>query len=260
MRALQFHYSMHIKFDDPVREHHFTLRCLPVSDERQHIQNLRYEVFPNEFISLAQDSFGNECIYGYSRGEHDHFDIDVQGNVTTGLSDSVSAPRAERAAIYKYQTKLTMPGDALLKYADEFRFPESLPNYNRALSIMQKLHGSFLYVPGVTNVATTAEQALQLGKGVCQDYSHIMISLCRIMKIPARYVVGMLKGEGASHAWVEIYDSGRWFAFDPTNNLVVETEHIKISGGRDYRDCMINQGVFTGKTGQSQEIHVSVQD
>ena len=69
-----------------------------------------------------------------------------------------------------------------------------------------------------------------------------------------------MEGEGASHAWVEIYENGCWYAVDPTNNLIVDDAHIKISHGRDYKDCLINQGVFTGSAGQNQEIHVLVQE
>ena len=101
---------------------------------------------------------------------------------------------------------------------------------------------------------------MALGKGVCQDYSHILLSLCRMEGIPCRYVVGMLIGEGASHAWVEICSEGRWIALDPTNNLVVDDQHIKISAGRDYQDCIINQGIFTGQTRQTQQILVSVKE
>ena len=125
---------------------------------------------------------------------------------------------------------------------------------------MAALYERFQYVPGSTSIRTTAEQALDLGMGVCQDYSHILLSLCRLERIPCRYVVGMLMGEGLSHAWVEICQDGRWIALDPTNNLVVDDQHIKISAGRDYRDCIINQGLFVGQTTQHQEILVRVQE
>ena len=260
MKEQQFHYSMHMTFTSPVKEHHFTLRCIPQTDERQRISNLEIEVFPNEFISWTEDSFGNACIYGYSKGEHDHFDIDVRGIAETGLSDAISVGSMEKTAMYKYPSELTVPGEEIRKFDKQFAFSTDMSNYDKSYAIMQKLYQNFTYVSGVTNVSTTAEQALTLGQGVCQDYSHIMLSVCRLEHIPARYVVGMLEGEGQSHAWVEIYDSGRWIALDPTNNLVVGEDHIKISNGRDYKDCMINQGVFTGITEQVQQVHVSVEE
>ena len=78
--------------------------------------------------------------------------------------------------------------------------------------------------------------------------------------IPAKYVTGMLLGEGASHAWTEIYDKERWLALDPTNLLIVDDKHIKISSGRDYNDCVMNQGLFYGKTFQKQEVQVIVKE
>lgn len=90
-------------------------------------------------------------------------------------------------------------------------------------------------------------------------YSHILISLCHMEKIPARYVVGMLEGEGLSHAWVEIYENGMWIGLDPTNDLVVGEQHIKVSSGRDYGDCTINQGIFTGAASQTQTASVVVE-
>ncbi len=129
-----------------------------------------------------------------------------------------------------------------------------------AIMMMHGLYENFSYVQGVTDVNTTAEQAMALGKGVCQDYSHILLSLCRMARIPCRYVVGMLIGEGLSHAWVEVCSGGHWYALDPTNNLIVDDAHIKISAGRDYHDCIVSQGVFVGRTTQTQTVAVRVRE
>ena len=99
---------------------------------------------------------------------------------------------------------------------------------------------------------------MKLKKGVCQDYAHILIALLRMMRIPARYVVGMMIGEGFSHAWVEMEADGRWYGLDPTNDVLVGENYIKISHGRDYNDCIVNKGVFTGMASQKQDISVIV--
>lgn len=125
---------------------------------------------------------------------------------------------------------------------------------------MELVHENMNYTKGVTAIDTTAEEALQSGEGVCQDYAHILLSLCREERIPARYVVGMLLGEGESHAWIEAFDGKNWIGFDPTNNLIVDDAHIKISHGRDYQDCSINRGVFTGQARQKQRILVEVRE
>ena len=123
---------------------------------------------------------------------------------------------------------------------------------------MHKLHQDLSYEKGVTTFQTTAEEAMKLKKGVCQDYAHILIALLRMMKIPARYVVGMMIGEGFSHAWVEMEADGRWYGLDPTNDVLVGENYIKISHGRDYNDCIVNKGVFTGMASQKQDISVIV--
>jgi transglutaminase-like putative cysteine protease len=87
-----------------------------------------------------------------------------------------------------------------------------------------------------------------------------MISILRRAGIPARYVVGMMKGEGFSHAWVEAVISGVWVGFDPTNDNLVDDTYIKISSGRDYQDCIVNRGFFNGCVTQKQNIKVVVRE
>lgn len=107
---------------------------------------------------------------------------------------------------------------------------------------------------------TSAEEAWALGKGVCQDYAHILIALCHLSDIPARYVTGMMVGEGHSHAWVEILDHGHWYALDPTNNCIAADTYIKIGHGRTAKDCMINKGIIKGGGSQHQTVTVRVEE
>lgn len=258
MKELHFEYRMKLMFEDSVRQHRFTLKCVPLSNECQQIENVKLDVYPKEFLSASKDSFGNYCIYGYSEGEHDHFSVSVTGTAKTGLSVDEAAKKEYQLGLFRYQTDCTRPGPAICKFHDQVVPEKNAGNLLKALTFMSELYRNFLYVQGVTVIGTTAEEAMAGGKGVCQDYAHILLSLCRMEKIPCRYVVGMLMGEGLSHAWVEVFHEGRWIGLDPTNNLIVEDQHIKISSGRDYKDCMINQGIFVGQTTQTQTIYVSV--
>ena len=260
MKELHFEYKMRLDFSSLVEKHRFTLKCIPRSNERQEISDLEVMVYPKEFLSDAWDSFGNRCIYGHAEGKHDHFSFRVTGTAKTGLMPHETAKESHLIGIYKYQTEYTKPGPCLQAFAGHFTFGPGNSDLDKARAYMTGLYGVFQYVPGATGIFTTAEQAMALGKGVCQDYSHILLSLCRMEGIPCRYVVGMLIGEGASHAWVEVCHEGRWIALDPTNNLVVDDQHIKISAGRDYKDCIINQGIFTGQTRQTQRVYVSVKE
>jgi transglutaminase-like putative cysteine protease len=105
------------------------------------------------------------------------------------------------------------------------------------------------YTQGATTTSTTAGEALALGKGVCQDFAHILIALCRLSGILARYTAGFMEGEGSAHAWVEYYENGSWRAVDPTHNRLVETGYIKLSHGWDFGDCSIERGVFSSVAG-----------
>jgi transglutaminase-like putative cysteine protease len=121
------------------------------------------------------------------------------------------------------------------------------------------------YVPGVTNVSTTAAQAWVSQQGVCQDFTHTMLSLLRGAAIPARYVSGYLHAEepapgqtvlGESHAWVEYWD-GDWQAVDPTNDRAVGAAHVIVARGRDYADVPPLKGIYAG--GESEDLGVSVE-
>ncbi|HEY2427975.1 MAG TPA: transglutaminase family protein [Acidimicrobiales bacterium] len=108
------------------------------------------------------------------------------------------------------------------------------------------------YQSGVTTVVTTAAEACRSGAGVCQDFAHVMLAVCRAAGIPARYVSGHLLGEGPSHAWVEVLfpnDGKRsWFAvaFDPTHGRPAGAAYLTIATGRDYRDVAPTSGTCVG--------------
>ncbi len=116
------------------------------------------------------------------------------------------------------------------------------------------------YTPGVTNIYTDAINAFALKKGVCQDYTHIMLSMLKYRGIPSRYVAGMMVGEGATHAWVEVFYKGFWVGVDPTNDRIVNEDYFKLAHGRDYNDCIIDKGVFTGNCNQKQKVRVRVKE
>jgi transglutaminase-like putative cysteine protease len=119
-------------------------------------------------------------------------------------------------------------------------------------------HNALSYEWGVTNVHTSAAEALAGGRGVCQDYAHVMLALCRAVGLPARYVSGHLLGEGGSHAWVEVVvrDSSTSrpeqtvaIAFDPTHERRAERGYVTVAVGRDYADVAPTSGSFHGAAG-----------
>lgn len=260
MKRLKFRYGLRIEFDSPIVNHSFTVRCAPETDERQIILQENIHILPNEFISQNRDSFGNIYYYGRTESEHNLFEVITDGIAQTGVSDGTAAQETYKLGMFIKQTNYTKPDEALREFFRSIELPKEADNFEKSLEIMEAVRKNFSYAKGVTGISTTAAQAWAMRKGVCQDYTHIMLSLCRMAGIPSRYVAGMLIGEGYSHAWVEIADNCKWYGLDPTNGVRVLDDHIKISHGRDYEDCLINHGVFTGNARQSQTVSVVVQE
>lgn len=252
MKALRFRYFMELRFSQPVREHQFTLTCFPQSNQRQEIEDLSAEISPEVSLSQGRDSFGNICFYGHAVQPHQQFSVEVSGLARTGLAPAEDAGASHQAARFKYQTERTRPGPAISAFWSERMWVGT--NMEKAVAWMDALYARFRYVSGATGVYTTAEQAMALGCGVCQDYAHILLSLCRMDGIPCRYIAGLLPGEGESHAWIDVYQDGRWMALDPTHNRRAGDGYIQFSAGRDSADCSINRGVFLGQTRQFQTI------
>lgn len=256
MKTLVFHYHMDITFTAAVCGHSFTLKCVPQTDDRQTITDLDIKVRPHDWVGHGTDGFGNVTIYGHKNQAHNHFYCDVKGEAQMVVSPSPRMEPTLSTLRYMQQSSMTKLGHGLFAYLEELDCKGS--NLQVANRIMQDLYAEKIqYVQGSTNVDTTAEQAFQLGQGVCQDYAHILIALCRGAGIPARYVAGFLVGEGYSHGWVEVFQpvdetQGYWIPLDPTNQLQVTDQHIKIAVGRDARDCQLNRGIFRGNGCQIQ--------
>ncbi len=136
---------------------------------------------------------------------------------------------------------------------------------DRAQGLMAAVNAALIYERGATDVRTSADAALALGRGVCQDFAHLMLAACRCLGLPARYVSGYLYtppnayAELASHAWVDVYVAGQgWLALDPTHNAAQSGHYVRVAVGRDYADVPPTRGVFKGNVSETLAIDVSV--
>jgi transglutaminase-like putative cysteine protease len=130
-----------------------------------------------------------------------------------------------------------------------------------ALALRHFVHGFLKYEPQSTHVHTHMRDVIKERRGVCQDYAHLMIGLCRSLKIPARYVSGYLATETASatHAWVEVFIPGcGWQAVDPTHDCQAEGTYVKIAIGRDYADVPPVAGNYRGTLQRTMEVEVKI--
>ncbi len=178
---------------------------------------------------------------------------------TAGAPETL-VPAAEAERFLK-PTHLTAPDQRMLAVAGELK-RQATSGEDLAGNISEWVASEMSYRSGVTGVATSAADALATGAGLCQDYAHIMLALCRAAGLPARYVSGHMLAEGGSHAWVDVllpahakahHGNGahangaslRALAFDPTNRRMPDMRYTVIAYGRDYRDVAPASGSYT---------------
>ncbi|AJA47914.1 transglutaminase domain-containing protein [Clostridium pasteurianum DSM 525 = ATCC 6013] len=255
MKRYEFSFITKLIFESNIESQHFMLRCLPGDYQFQKIYDEKITISPEAEFSYDRDSFENKTLSGTIKPKHHIFQYKIMGNAL--LSRYRSSEILDR--IFLYETNSTAIGKAMEEFANNIQVEGNIDE--KVFAISNAVHNLIEYVPESTNTKTTAKEAFYNRKGVCQDYSHITIAILRYFKIPARYCVGLMEGEGKTHAWVEYYNNGTWYGIDPTNDKFIEYGYIKISSGRDCLDCIVERGCFTSvnkEVKQSIEISAKV--
>lgn len=257
MKKLKFIFERRLIFENEVDMHYFSLKCIPLQNELQQINHLDFKMSPYTSLSQSKDSFGNHLYTGCIQKPHNHFYFHVEGQAMVQEGPCMDE---NLVSLYKYPSQYTQLEGDLKMYYEALKIPLFDHALDKALFLMEDLSYQMYYETRCTDIHTTAAEAFEMRRGVCQDYAHILLALCRGAQIPARYVVGFMVGEGETHAWVEVYSDGLWYGLDPTNNTCVDATYIKLVVGRDYGDCNIDKGLFYGNTSQRQEIMVRVEE
>ncbi|MDR1747328.1 MAG: transglutaminase family protein [Tannerella sp.] len=253
MKRLTYLFKTRVTFSDAISNHSFLLRCVPSDNDYQKLVSGTCEVSPCCRLSRSEDVFGNLVHSGVISEPHDSFVYESGGEVT--LAD-VYALNEPLNRIYLYPSPYTAMDERLFSMLQTVEISADMSVTDKVSMLSDAVYKNIDYAPAATTVHTTASEALAIGRGVCQDYSHILIALCRASGIASRYVAGFYEGEKYTHAWVEYYEKDGWKAIDPTNNRAVECGYVKLSHGRDYEDCSVERGVFTGIVQQHLEIQL----
>ncbi len=265
------HQRFRYDYDTPV--HHLRHRLVVVpravhGDQRRLDHRVTVTGAP-ALVSVGVDGFGNHVVDVRATRVDEAIEFEAWALVRRGTNALgwVGGPRAAGVT--------TLPPSAigdrrLLAATDLTRADGFLADAARALvaacsragppggmelgeGICAWSHRALTYAYGVTGVRTSAAEAVAGGRGVCQDYAHVMIAVCRAAGLPARYVSGHLVGEGGSHAWVEVVvaDGNRpgraeAVAFDPTHDRRAGEGYVTVAIGRDYADVAPTSGTFEG--------------
>ena len=213
MKRMNFYFSTKLTFDDYVHDHSFALRIMPPESTSQHILSCSLNISPYVPTQQTVDAFGNNVTAGYLRDDHRYLDFEIKG---TAEVDSVKH-RTDYMPCYLYQSEYTAPDDELRKFYAELKDRYIGSVSDRVTFFSDILSDIIDYKKGVTDTSTTAAEAFTLKAGVCQDFSHILMT------------------------------GDHWEGIDPANNCAVNDDYLVISQGRDFRDCAIDRGVMFGK-------------
>lgn len=260
MKKVQFTYHMELQFDRPVDRHAFSLMAFPAKQREQQICGFRWHLDPSVPLNFHQDCFGNTVASGFCSEPHDSFLFEMRGTAWLDWTSPQKKQEAPCMDIYRYPSPNCAMTEPMQQFLRQHGASHRVAPLQRAMWLMDRLYQNFQYKTGSTSVQTTAGEAFAQGRGVCQDYAHIFLALCRADGIAARYVAGIISGEGESHAWTEVYDGRCWHGLDPTHNKQIDNYYLKLAHGRDARDCLLNRGVFCGTSAQTQMVRVSLEE
>ncbi len=246
------HQTLRYDYPSPIADLEHRLVVIPPEvhgDQRRILHRLDVRGGPAAVVHHARDAFGNPVVEIWV--PRVRRTLTFEAWVLLRRAAVPEPPRLPASALddprLHRPTALTAPDAALSAAATAH-----LDSGRTALRLAEELNGwvhrSMRYLRGVTGVSTTAAEAHALGGGVCQDYAHVMLTLCRLCGLPARYVSGHLLGEGATHAWVEVLlaegGAAVAHAFDPTHGVRVGLRHLTVAVGRDYADVAPTSGTF----------------
>ena len=271
------------RYSAPVQSSAMTLCFKPRDDGGQSVVGFDIETEPEIGLTQETDYFGNTKHYLILHKPHESLEIVSTATVEVAnqepVPDSVGeetweALRGRRDSVehwvYTHESPMARPSPQLEAFMSGRGLEEPSGDPLNALKrLSNTLHESFEYMPGSTSAISPIEEILQTGKGVCQDYAHVMITVARGWGVPTRYVSGYLYVEddtgnpipsAAGHAWVECLVPGLgWVGLDPTNNWIVGERHVRVAVGRDYRDVSPTRGVMLGAGETRLEVEVRME-
>jgi transglutaminase-like putative cysteine protease len=252
-----------LTYDELISEAYTEMRLTPMDAGGRRTLSFRLVTEPHGEIAGYRERHGNDVR---------HFDVlqPHQRLMVYAASETLTPERftdvTELAPLDEYDylkpTTYAPANELICQFAAPY---DANDKRAVALALMNAVYTQLSYVPGATDVKTTADDVLALGRGVCLDFAHVLIAACRCQGIPARYVSGYLHDPGldgrntASHAWVDVFVCGQgWISLDPTHNCEQTEHYVRLGIGRDYADVPPTRGIYKGKAKETLEVQVNV--
>jgi transglutaminase-like putative cysteine protease len=264
---LSISHETRYQYQQPINGLIQILRLTPRNHEGQYVVDWRIDVSADCRLERHEDAFGNLTDTFSIHGHVDELRVTVAGEVETEDCHGVIRGTVERLppSLYLRETDLTRADAAIEAFARDIASSGPSDPLGRLHTLLSRLNDDITYDQDPTHAATTAAEAFALKRGVCQDITHIFISVARRLGIPARYIGGYFYSGSdddqaeASHAWAEAFvpDLG-WVGFDATNGICITDAHIRVAAGLDYLGAAPVRGSRRGGAGETLAVEVFV--
>ncbi|MGL4324739.1 MAG: transglutaminase family protein [Beijerinckiaceae bacterium] len=264
---IKIFHKTHYRYLQPARGVIQVLRLTPRNHEGLHIFEWRVEVDVNARLRESEDSLGNIVHTLDASGPIEELTVTAEGEVETLDTAGIVRGVRERFPEFFYlrNTPMTVLNGAMIAYVRDLQARHHVESDRLAFlhALMQALHRDMVFDTNPTHVATTAQEAFAMRKGVCQDLTQVFCGMARHCGIPARYVSGYFRrgddvvDQDAGHAWAEAFIEGLgWVSFDPANGICATDQHVRVAIGLDYLGASPVRGSHTG--GSDEQMHVSL--
>lgn len=277
MSVFTIHHITKYEYDRPVKESVNEIKVFPYAEKDQEVLQHDIIITDQPNILIFDDYWGNKTGCFNLLSPHKEMIIESKLKVRTSkdLNPQFSIPsyvkdlepyiEKDLHLLELVRTSESKSIDMMGTYINQF-FNPSKTIAEIVKDCCAFIFTEFTYIKGITNIETTVDEIVAQKAGVCQDFAHVMLELLRMVGIPSRYVSGYIcpnkngmRGEGATHAWIEAYiPHYGWVGSDPTNNAWATNNHVKLAVGRNFNDCTPAKGTFKGPAKQSLSVYVSV--
>lgn len=278
MSKFKIRHVTRYEYENYVRDSANQIMLYPIKDAHQQVIQQSITITGNPIVDQYIDPYGNQVGTFTQAKPHKELVIDSKLVVETFPhrvpDDSTPAElqwlelgtlRQQVEFIDFFRTERFNAIGELENIIAAERSKDATP-FVTARDLCEYIYKNFEYKKGITTVETTLDEVWSLRSGVCQDFAHILLVTLRIVGIPARYVSGYIcpkkngmRGEGATHAWVEAYiPFYGWVGLDPTNNIVVDEAHVRLAVGKNFSDCSPVKGTYRGTSNHTLDVSVSV--
>jgi len=252
----------------------------PIIDGLLEVRNHQVKISYDPVVESFTDYFGNHV--GVFSVIKPHTSLLIE-SIADVITKPIIFPTDDMAAVSQWEIlrnlqyhtaymdflkpEIFISYDEVKNILNEIISEEKTPLQN-AIAFSEYVYTNFTYQKGITSVETKTEDVLNLKAGVCQDFAHILTIFLRMFEIPSRYVSGYIcpkdkemRGEGATHAWVEAYiPNYGWLGLDPTNNCIVNDQHVRLATGRNFTDCTPVKGTYKGSGEHTLEVSVEIKN